>query len=173
MNCSMPGFPVLHSLPEFAQTRVHWVSDAIQSSHPLLPLSPLVLNLSGSFPMSWLFGWFTSSDQSLGASASVLPMSIQGWFPLGFTGLISLLSKGLSRVFSSTTSPKASILHHPAFFMGFPGGASDKEPACQCRRHQRYRFDLWVGNILWRRAWHPLQYSWESQGLRSPVGYSP
>ena len=109
MKCSMPGFPVLHCRPEFAQTRVHWVSDAIQSSHPLLPPSPLVLNLSGSFPLSWLFGWFTSSDQSIGASASVLPMSIQGWFPLGFTGLISLLSKGLSRVFSSTTSPKHQI----------------------------------------------------------------
>ena len=57
---------------------------------------------SGSFPMSQLF---TSGGQSIGASASasVLPVSIQGWFPLGWTGLISLLSKGLSRVFSSTT----------------------------------------------------------------------
>ena len=60
---------------------------------------------SGSFPMSWLF---MSDDQSFGASASasVLPMNIQGWFPLGLTGLISLLSKGLSRVFSSTTVRK-------------------------------------------------------------------
>ena len=56
---------------------------------------------SGSFPMSQLFA---SDDQSTGASASisVLPMNIQGWFPLGLTGLISLRSKGLSRVFSST-----------------------------------------------------------------------
>ena len=45
-NCSMPGFPVLNYLPEFAQIHVHWVSDAIQPSHPLLPLSSLVLNLS-------------------------------------------------------------------------------------------------------------------------------
>ena len=50
--------------------------------------------------MSWLF---TSGGQSIWASASVLPMSIQGWFPLGLTGLISLLSRELSRVFSSTT----------------------------------------------------------------------
>ena len=57
---------------------------------------------SGSFPMSWLF---TSGGLSIGASASVLPMSIQGWFPLGLAGLI-LLSKGLSRVFSSTTIQK-------------------------------------------------------------------
>ena len=58
---------------------------------------------SGSFPMNWLFA---SGSQSIRASASVLPMNIQGWFPLGLTGLISLLSKGLSRVFSSTTIQK-------------------------------------------------------------------
>ena len=45
MYCSTPGFPVLHSLPELAQTHVHWVDDAIQQSHPLLPPSPLALNL--------------------------------------------------------------------------------------------------------------------------------
>ena len=55
---------------------------------------------SGSFPMSLLF---SSGAQSIGAWASVLPMNIQGWFPLGWTGLISLQSKGLSRVFSNTT----------------------------------------------------------------------
>ena len=55
---------------------------------------------SGSFPMSELFA---SGVQSIGASTSVLPMNIQGWFPLGWTGLISLQSKGLSRVFSNTT----------------------------------------------------------------------
>ena len=60
---------------------------------------------SGSFPMSWLF---SSGDQSIGAStsASVLPMNIQGWFPLGWTGWISFQSKRLSKVFSSTTIPK-------------------------------------------------------------------
>ena len=55
---------------------------------------------SGSFPMSWIFA---SSGQSIGASASVLPMNIQGWFPIGLTGLTSILSKESSRVFSSTT----------------------------------------------------------------------
>ena len=60
---------------------------------------------SRSFPMSWLF---TSGGQSIGASASasVLLMNIQGWYPLGLTGLISLQSKGLSRVFSSTMIKK-------------------------------------------------------------------
>ena len=74
-----------------------------QPSHPLSPSSPPALNVSqhqGLFQKSWLF---TSGDQSIGASASVLPVNTQDWFPLGLTGLISLLSKGLSRVFPSTT----------------------------------------------------------------------
>ena len=126
MNCTMPGFPVLHYLPEFAQTNVHWVSDAIQLFHPPLPPSPLVLNLSqhlglfqrvGSFPKSWLFA---SGGQNIGASASasVLPMNTQGWFPLGLTGLISLLSKRLSsttiqkhRFFSTQPSLMAQLWH--------------------------------------------------------------
>ena len=58
---------------------------------------------SGSFPVSWLF---PSGDQSTGASASVFPMNIQDWSPLGWTGWISLQSKGLSRVFSNTTVQK-------------------------------------------------------------------
>ena len=85
MDCRTPGFPVLHHLPEFAQVHVHWVSDAIQSSHPLSsPFSscPQYFPVSGSFPMSWLF---VSSGQSFGglASALVLPMNIQGSFTLG------------------------------------------------------------------------------------------
>ena len=103
MDCSLPGFPVLHCLPDLAQTHVHWVSDAIQPSHSLLPPSQTQsFPASGSFPMNQLF---KSGGQSVGAStsASVLPMSIQGWFPLRWTGLISLKSKGPSRVFSSTT----------------------------------------------------------------------
>ena len=87
MNCSVPGFPLLHYFPEPAQTQVHCVS-------PLL-LLPQSFPASGSFPMSQ---FFTSGTQSIGASASasVLLVNIQGWFPLGLTGLISLLSKGLS-----------------------------------------------------------------------------
>ena len=102
MDYSTPGFSVLHYLPEFAQTHVHWVTDAIQSSHSVVPFAscPQSFPASGSFPMSQLF---TSGSQSTGASASVLPMSIQGWFPLGLTGLIFLQPKGLSRVFASTT----------------------------------------------------------------------
>ena len=102
MDCRTPGFPVHHQLLELAQTHVHWVDDAISSS--IIPSSSCFLSFpaSRSFPMRQLFA---SSGQSIGASAStvVLPMNIRCWFPLGLTGLISLLSKGLSRVFSNTT----------------------------------------------------------------------
>ena len=87
-NCSMSAFLVLHYLPEFTQSHVHRVSDAIQPSHPLSsPLSSCLQSFpaSGSSPMSRLF---TLGGQSIGASASVLPMNIQGWFPSCTTGLI-------------------------------------------------------------------------------------
>ena len=105
MDCSMPGFPVHHQPLELAQTPVHRVSYAIQPSHPLLSPSPPAFNLS---QQQGLFQFFTSGGQSIGASssASVLPMNIQDWFPLGLTGLISLQSKGLSRTFSNTTVQK-------------------------------------------------------------------
>ena len=91
--------------------------DAIQTSHPLSSPSPPTFNLSqpsGSFPMSQ---FFASGGQSIGvsASASVLPINIQDWFPLRLTGWISLQSKGLSRVFSNTTVQKH-LLWHSAFF---------------------------------------------------------
>ena len=103
MDRSMPDFPVLCHLPEFAQTHVHWVGDAIQPSHPLIvPFSSYLqyFPASGSFPMSQLFAW-PKGGQSFGASASILPMNIQDWFPVRLTGLI--LQSGFSRVFSSTT----------------------------------------------------------------------
>ena len=76
--------------------------ELVMLSNHLILCCPQYFPASGSFPMSW---FFASGGQSIGASASasVLPMNIQGWFPLGLTGLISLLSKGLLRVFSSTT----------------------------------------------------------------------
>ena len=107
MNCSMPGFSVFHYLPEFAQTHVHWASDAMQPSHPLSSPSPPAFNLSQHQGL-----FFASGGQSIGvsASASILPMNIQDWFPLGWTGCISLQSKGLSRVFSNTTVQKHQFL---------------------------------------------------------------
>ena len=172
MDCYTLRFPVHHQLPEPTQAHVHWVSDAIQPSHPVLSPSPSTFNLSQdqglfqwvsslhqvakilsvsfsisasneysgliSFRIDWIHvRWvrdatqpshplsfpfllpsvflsiriFSSEltlplgGQSIGAlaSASVLSVNIQDWFPLGLPSLSSLLSKGLSRIFSSTT----------------------------------------------------------------------
>ena len=108
MNHSTPGLPVHQQLLEFTQTHVHWVGDAIQPSHPLVvPFSscPQTLPASESFPMSQLFSWGSQSIR-VSALASVFPMNTQDWFPLEWTGWISLQSKGLSRVFSNTTIRK-------------------------------------------------------------------
>ena len=105
MNHSTPGLPVHHQLPEFTQTHVHRVSDAIQPSHPLSSASPPAPNPSQhqSFPMSQLFTW-GGQRPYWSFSFSISPsMNTQDQSPLGWTGWISLQSKGLSRVFSYTT----------------------------------------------------------------------
>ena len=93
MGCGTPGFPVHHQLLELTQTHVH------SNSSSVIPFSSCFQSFpaSGSFPMSQ---FFASGGQSIGgsASASVLPVNIQDWFPLGLTGLVSLLSKGFSKV---------------------------------------------------------------------------
>ena len=154
MNCRMSDLPVHHQLPESTQTHVHWVGDAMQPSHPVVPFSscPQSFLASGSFQMSQLLA---SSGQSIGVSAStsVLTMNTQDWSPLEWTGWISLQSKGFSRVFSTPQfksinsvlsflySPTLTTIHdywkNHAYLllyttMGFPGGASGEEPACQC-----------------------------------------
>ena len=122
MDSSTPGFPVLHHLIEFAQTHVHWVGDTIRPSNPLLPHSFPALILSQH---QGLFQWVSSSHQvtwlelQLGAevSASVLRVNIHGWCPLGLSSLISLQSKGLSRVFSSITVQKYQFFGaHPSLW---------------------------------------------------------
>ena len=103
MNCSTPGLPVHHQLPESTQTHVHWFADAIQPSHPVSSPSPPALNLSQH---QSLFQWVNSSHEV----AKVLEFQLQHqsfqWSPLRWTGWISLQSKGLSRVFSNTTVQK-------------------------------------------------------------------
>ena len=108
MNCSTPGLPVHHQLPEFTKTHVHWVGEAIQPSHPLWSPSSPALNL---FQHQDLFKWISSLHQvakvlEFSASTLVLPMNTQDWSPLGWTGWITLQSKGLSRVLSNTTVQK-------------------------------------------------------------------
>ena len=109
MDCGTPGFAVYHQLLGPTQTHVHWVGDAIQPSHPLSSASPPAFNYSQHQD---LFKWVSSLHQV----AKVLEFQLQhqswciiffqDWFPLGLTGLISLLSKGLSRIFSNTTIQK-------------------------------------------------------------------
>ena len=101
MDYRTPGFPVHHQFLEFTQTHVHWVGDVIQPSHPLSSPSPPIFNHSQH---QGLFKWVGSSHQV----AKILEFQLQhqffqDWLPLGWTGWISLLSKGLSRVFSNTT----------------------------------------------------------------------
>ena len=112
---STPGFPVLHCFPEFARKQCPlswWRHPTISSS--LTPFSSCFqfFPAAGSFSMSRLF---TSDGQKIEASASVLPMNIQGWFTLE---LISLQSRGLSRIFSSTTVQKHQFFGAQLFFYG-------------------------------------------------------
>ena len=160
---------------EFAQTHIHWVSDVIQPSHPLLPPSPLAFNLSQH---EGLLQWVGSSQQvakesiRTSISASVLPMNIQGWFPWGWTlGLILfslLFAIALCVCSFPPTLPlpvcsNTRLCYHPAAvwalmvvlfltLQGLPWRLSDKEPTCQCRRH---RFHPWVKKSPWRRKRQP------------------
>ena len=131
MGYSMPGFPVPHYLLEFAQTHVQWVSDAIQPSHPMLSPSPPAINLSQHQDL-FQSQFFTAGGQTIGASASasVLPMNIQGWFPFGLTCLIFLSPRDsqesfLVPQFKSINSSVLSLLYGPTLtsigdYYGFP-----------------------------------------------------
>ena len=135
--------------------------------------------------------FFASGGQSIGvaASASVLPMSIQDWFPLGLTGLISLLSKGLSRVFSNTTVQKHQyvcvcvcvykinqyiiwLIWHGLYMtldtneVGFPGSSVHKELTCQFRRCRRPGLLPGLGRSPGEGNGNPLLYSC----LENPMG---
>ena len=107
MDCSTSG-SFVSIITQFAQTHVHWVSDAIQPSNPLPTPSPFAFSLSQHqylfleltlcirWPKYWSFSFSNSCSSN-----------IQGWFPLGLTGLITLQSKGLSRVFSRNSHKKS------------------------------------------------------------------
>ena len=115
MDCSTPGFPVLHHLSELAQTHVHWVRDAIQPSCHVTPFSSCLqsFSASGSFLMSQPFasgGWSIGTS----ASASVLPMNIQGWFLWDWL-VWSPCSPRDSQEFSQT--PQLESIKSLAFFM--------------------------------------------------------
>ena len=106
MDCCTPGFPVHHQLLELAQTHVHWVSDPIQPPHPIGPFSSCLQSFPASvsnesalcirWPKYWSFSFIISPSNEYSGLR----------FPLWLTSLISLQSKGLSRVFSNTTVQK-------------------------------------------------------------------
>ena len=117
MDCSKLGqFPYPSPSPRACSNSYslnQWCHPTVSSCHPLLLLPSI-------FPSIRIFSnelALLISDQSIGVSTSVLPKNIQDWFPLGLTGLISLKSKGLSRVFSNATVKKKPILWFSAFFM--------------------------------------------------------
>ena len=148
MDCSTPGLPVPHHLPEFAQVHVHYTDDAIlswvfcldstsiSSSDTLISFCLQSFPSSGTFPMSCLFA---SDDQNTGASSSalVLPVTIQGWSPLRLTDLISLLCKGLSGVFSSTT-----VQRHQ--FFGVLPSLRSSSPNCTWPLGKTIALTLWT-----------------------------
>ena len=118
-NCSTPGFPVLHHLPEFAKIHVHWISDVIQSSHPLSPPSPLALSLSSirvfsnesALCIRWLKYWnFSSFSISPSSEDSGLISFRIDWFEL-------LAVQGTLKSLLQHHSSEASILLRSAFFM--------------------------------------------------------
>ena len=116
MDCNAPGFPVLHYVPEFAQTHVYWVGDAIQPSHPLLPFSPSAFNLSQH---QRLFQWVGSSHQ-VAKVLEHLHWSFQRIFRVAFFRIdwLDLLEvQGTLKSLLQHHNSKASILWHSVFFM--------------------------------------------------------
>ena len=117
MDCSMPSFPVLHHLPEFAQVHIHWIGDAINHFILCCPLlflysvfcSIRVFSDESALCIRWPKYWSFSFT-------SILLMHVQGWFPLSLTGLISCYSRD-SQDSSQHPSLKASVLWHSTFFM--------------------------------------------------------
>ena len=136
MDCSTPGLPVHHWLPEFTQTHVHQVGDAVQPSHPpsVIPFSSHLQSFpaSGSFPVSQ---FFASGGQNIGVSTSTLvpPMNIQDWLLLDRL-VVSPCSSRDSQESSPTQQFKSinSIVHKPRG--GFRMGNTFKSMAdsCQC-----------------------------------------
>ena len=118
MDCSIPGFPVLHHLPEFAQTHVHWVGDAIQPSYPLLPASAPALSLSqhqvfsseSALCIRWPKYWSFSFSISPSTEYSELISFRMDWVDL-------LAVQGTLKTLLQHHSLKASVLWHSAFFM--------------------------------------------------------
>ena len=147
MDCSTPGFPHPSPTPRACSNSCpssQWYH--LSTSSSVVPFSCLQsCPASGSFPMSQ---FFASSGQSIGlsASASVLPVNIQDWSPLGWTGWISLQSKGLSRVFSNTTVQKHQFFSIDSFISSV--FLSDFPPIFWCSVLDAYTLKIAISS--WR-----------------------
>ena len=170
MDCSMPGFPVHHQLPELAQTHIHWVGDTIQPSHPLSSPFPPAFNLSQH---QGLFQWVSSSHQVVKV-LEFQHQSFQWIFRTDFLydWLDLLAVQGTLKSLLQYHSSKASILRcsalfivhisHPYMttgktitltrqtFVWLPWWLSVKGSTCPCRR---CLVDQWAGKIPWRKKW--------------------
>ena len=175
MDSSMPGSPVLHYLLKFAQ--IHWISDAIQPSHLQSPTSPPALNQGhwfSIFPSIRVF----PNEFSLCIrwpkywSFSISPsMNIHGWFSLGSTDLISLLSKGFSRVFSSITiqkhqffSPQPSLWTNSHIYYSLPlfwPHHPDIWPEIKDGDHWQWRLSLYTKQLLPRPREKIQLHTWK------------
>ena len=143
VNRSTPRPPCLSPTPGVDSNSCpssRWCHPAISSSGVPFSSCPQSLPASGSFPMSQLFTW---GGQSIGvsASASVLPMNTQGWYPLGWTGWISLQSKGLSGVFPSTTTFRENLIFHTGL-------------------NEKYEYRLGIYHQSWRDSVGFLDTKW-------------
>ena len=148
MDCSMPG------LPELTQTHVHGVNDDTQPSHPLSSPSPPAFNLSQS---QGLFKWVWSRKVLLFPLVTAImgisaPLSYSMWNLLGMSFMTSYFFNLHQEVFISSSLSAIICISE----VGPPWWLSDKESACQCRRHE---FHPWVGKVPWRRKWQPTSVS--------------
>ena len=114
MNCSTPGIPVHHQLPEFTQTHVHWVSDAIQPSHPLLSPSPPAFNISQH---QGLFKWVSSHQVTKVLEFPLQHQSFQWIFRTDFFKMDCLYLFAVQGTLKSLLQHHSSICHHSVFFM--------------------------------------------------------
>ena len=172
MDCSMPGFPVHHQLPEFTQTHVCWVSDAIQPSHPLLSLSSPTFNLSQP---QGLFKWVISSirwPKYWSFSFNISPTSeYSGLITLKIDWYDLLAVQGTFRSVLQHHSPKTSIFQHSAFFT-----VQLSQPYVTTRKTTALTIWTFVGrvrsllfNTLFGFAWFHscsryLQWFWSPRG---------
>ena len=171
-DCSMPDFPVFHYLPEFAQTYVRWVGDAIQPSHLLSYPSPPASILPSIRVFSNESALYNRWPKYWSFSFSISPSNeYWGWFPLGLTGLISFLSNGLSSVFSSTTVWKHQFFGRTPWTLHLLFARYSSDPNVDFHFHLHNNpmwlvmslssFSGWTSRVQRSKVIYPRSHSWK------------